>query len=170
MIGPYMGANQKKGLVYRWLLDHVRDGRGRGLPRPFVRLIEEAAHTEYSTLHPLKEPRILDPGAVRRALDHVSDEHVGHALNEWPWLDLIKERFKGELVPWDRERDVVQLLDGPMSSTDSSRSLPPFKGRDLVDYLAEVGILRLRPDGRIDAPDLFLSGLGLKRKGGVRRR
>ena len=170
MMGPYMGANKKKGLVYRWLLDHVRDGRGRGLPRPFVRLIEEAARTEYSTRHPLKEPRILDPGAVRRALDHVSDEHVGHALDEWPWLGLIKERFRGELVPWDRERDVVQLLERIIPSEGSARPLPPFGGRELVDYLVEVGILRLRPDGRVDAPDLFLSGLGLKRKGGVRRR
>ncbi len=46
MVGPYMGANKKKGLVYRWLLDHVRDGRARALPRPFVRLVEEGARIE----------------------------------------------------------------------------------------------------------------------------
>ena len=49
-------------------------------------------------------------------------------------------------------------------------SLPPFEGRELLEYLLEIGILRRRPDGRIDAPDLFLSGLGLRRKGGVRKR
>lgn len=36
LVGPYMGANQKKGLVYRWLLDHVRDGMGRAYPRPLA--------------------------------------------------------------------------------------------------------------------------------------
>jgi hypothetical protein len=169
MVGPYMGATKKKGLVYRWLLDHVRDGRGRALPRPFVRLIEEAARIELSAPHPLREPRLLDPGAVRRALDRVSAEHVAHALDEWPWLDLLKERFKGQLVPWEREREVVRLLEGMRPSADSSKA-PPFEGRDLTDYLVEVGILRRRAADRIDVPDLFLAGLGLKRKGGVRRK
>lgn len=169
MIGPYMGAGKKKGLVYRWLLDHVRDGRGRALPRPFVRLIEEAARIELSAPHPLREPRLLDPGSVRRALDHVSEEHLAHAQDEWPWLEAAKKCFKGQLVPWDKERDVVRLLEG-MKRPDDPSKRPPFEGRDLLDYLVEVGILRRRADGRIDAPDLFLAGLRLKRKGGVRRR
>lgn len=169
MIGPYMGADKKKGLVYRWLLDHVRDGRGRALPRPFVRLIEEAARIELAAAHSLREPRLLDPSAARRSLDRVSGEHVAHARDEWPWLDGLKDRFKGQLVPWERERDVVRLLEGMTPSHDASKRLP-FEGRDLLDYLVEVGILRRRADERIDAPDLFLAGLGLKRKGGVRRK
>ena len=48
---------------------------------------------------------------------------------------------------------------------------PPVENaRDLIDYLVEVGILRARSDGRLDAADLFLTGLGLKRKGGVRKK
>lgn len=81
---------------------------------------------------------------------------------------MVKGRLKGQLVPWDRERDVVKLLDGFRSEKDAAK-YPPFEGRDLLDYLIEVGILRRRPDDRFDAPDLFLVGLGLKRKGGVRR-
>lgn len=169
MIGPYMGAGKKKGLVYRWLLDHIRDGRGRALPRPFVRLLEEAAHIELSALHPLRQPRLLDPSSVRRALDRVSEEHVGHAQDEWPWLEAVKKCFKGQLVPWDKERDVVRLLEGMKTPNDLSKC-PPFESRELLDYLVEVGILRRRADVRIDAPGLFLGGLGLKRKGGVRRR
>lgn len=169
MIGPYMGATKKKGHVYRWLLDHVRDGLARALPRPFVRLIEEASRIELAAPHVVREPRLLDPGSARRALDRVSDEHIAHALDEWPWLDLLKERFKGQLVPWEREREVVRLLEGFARPDDPARRLP-FEGRDLLDYLVEIGILRRRPDDRIDAPDLFLAGLGLKRKGGVRRR
>ena len=169
MIGPYMGANKKKGLVYRWLLDHVRDGHGRALPRPFVRLIEEAARISLSEWHQLKEPRLLDPGTLRRALDRVSEEHVSHARDEWPWLDTLKECLRGQLVPWDRERDVVRLLDSIKPSSNPLQR-PPFESRDLLDYLIEVGILRRRGDDRIDVPDLFLAGLGLKRKGGVWRK
>ncbi|MBI4562774.1 MAG: hypothetical protein HY724_12080 [Candidatus Rokubacteria bacterium] len=169
MVGAYMGAGQKKGLVYRWLLDHVRDGRGRALPRPFVRLVEEAARIELSGPEPLRHPLLLHPGALRRGLDRVSEQHVAHARDEWPWLDSLKACFNGQLVPWDRERDVVRLLEG-MKPAQEPEKRPPFEGRDLLDYLIEVGILRRRADGRIDAPDLFLAGLGLKRKGGVRRK
>lgn len=168
MVGPHMGADRKKGLVYRWVLDHVRDGLGRALPRPFVRLVEEAARIELNEFHPLREPRLLFPASLRRALDRVSDEHVEHALAEWPWLNAVKVRLKNQLVPWEREREVTKLLDG-LGETAGAKA--PFEeGRELLQYLVEVGILRRRPDGRVDAPDLFLHGLGLKRKGGVGRR
>lgn len=169
MVGAYMGANRKKGLVYRWLLEHVRDGQGRALPRPFVRLIEEAARQALQHFGSLPSPRLLEPAALRRALDRVSEDHVASARDEWPWLDQIKQRLSASpLVPWDRERDVLRMLEGFDATTDAP--MPPFEGREMLDYLIEIGVLRRRADGRIDTPDLYLSGLGLRRKGGVRRR
>lgn len=170
MVGAYMGANRKKGLVYRWLVDHVRDGQGRALPRPLVRLIEEAARQELHNFGNVRSPRLLEPASLRRALDRVSSDHVAQSQDEWPWLEYIKTRLTvSPLVPWERERDVVRLLDdGRGQTTDSPE--PPFEGRELLEYLIEIGILRRRPDGRIDAPDLYLSGLGLRRKGGVQKR
>jgi len=41
---------------------------------------------------------------------------------------------------------------------------------EFVDYLIEIGIVRSRSNDRIDVPDLYLRGLGLKRKGGVRKK
>lgn len=167
MVGTYMGANRKKGLVYRWLVDHVRDGQGRALPRPFMRLIEEAAGQELQHFGNLRSPRLLEPTSLRRALDRVSSDHVAQSKDEWPWLYNVKATFsQTPLVPWERERDVIRLLEAFPSSDDA----PPFEGRDLLEYLIEIGILRRRTDGRIDAPDLYLSGLGLRRKGGVRKR
>ncbi len=168
MIGIYMGANQKKGLVYRWLLDHVRDGLGRGYPRPFVRLMEEAAGQELQNFRALKAPRLLEPASLRRALDRVSDDHVAQSRDEWPWLDAIKAKLRGDpLVPYT-EKEVVKLLD--VLSDPQPSMQPPFEGRELLDYLLELGILRRRPDRRLDAPDLYLAGLGLKRKGGVKKK
>jgi hypothetical protein len=171
MVGIYMGANQKKGLVYRWLLDHVRDGQGRGYPRPFVLLVEEAARQELTHFQTLTRPRLLEPASLRRSLDHVSIAHVKNSLDEWPWLDAVKERLQANpLVPYSvkEEKEVFKLLGG--FQTHSQRDLPPFEGRDLIEYLVELGIFRRRPDGRLDAPDLFLAGLGLKRKGGVTKK
>lgn len=168
MVGVYMGANQKKGLVYRWLLDHVRDGLGRAYPRPFVRLMEEAARQELHHFGTIKAPRLLEPASLRRALDRVSEDHVAQSLDEWPWLGAIKTRFASDpLVPYT-EKEAVKSLQG-FSEADRLKN-PPFEGRELLDYLLELGIIRGRPDGRIDAPDLFLAGLGLKRKGGVKKR
>lgn len=169
MVGVYMGANQKKGLVYRWLLDHVRDGLGRGYPRPFVRLMEEGARQELVHFGNLKSRRLLAPASLRRALDLVSNDHVAQSKHEWPWLEAVKAKLaESALVPWDRERDVIKLLEGFTEADGSSE--PPYEGRELLEYLLEIGMLRRRPDGRVDAPDLFLSGLGLKRRGGVGRR
>lgn len=169
MVGTYMGANRKKGLVYRWLIDHVRDGLGRALPRPFIRLIEEAARQELAYFGNVRQWRLLQPASLRRALDRVSNDHVSQSRDEWPWIDLVKARLNASpLVPWDREREVVKLFEEFTKQTPANA--PPFEGRELLDYLLEIGVLRRRPDDRIDASDLFLSGLGLRRKGGVRKR
>ena len=166
MVGPYMGANRQKGLSYRWPLAHVRDGHDRAVPRPLVRLFEEAAHVEASSPNAVGGMRILHPMSLRKAIDRVSSEHVEHARDEWPWIDELKRRLNGVLVPAE-PRDVERAL-GDASGWSKP---PPFsEPRDFLDYLIEVGILRKRSDDRIDAPDLFLYGLGLKRKGGVRRR
>jgi len=169
LVGEYMGADRKKGLVYRWLLDQVRDGLGRAFPRPFVRLIERASDIQLQQRYGAPRwPRLLGPSSLRQALDFVSRRHIEQSLDEWKWLDAVRDKISGQLVPWDKERDVIQLLEKPWNNNEDNA--PPFEGRDLLDYLIEVGILRYRPDGRIDAPNLFLDGLKLMRKGGVRKR
>ena len=167
LLGPYMGANSRKGLTYRWPIAHVSDGRKRVVPRPMVRLFEEAASGQNASDRPVGGMRILHPTSMRRALDRVSSEHVVHALDEWPWIRWLKDQLNGRQVPAER-REIEDLL---IVDSDGHQAQPPFlDSRELLDYVIEVGILtERRSDGRIDAPDLFLHGLGLKRKGGVSR-
>ena len=172
MIGPYMGANANKGLTFRWLLDHVRDGRGHALPHALVRLLEQSAEMQKKSGKLPRSPRLIEPGALRRALDRVSEEHVNQAGSEWPWIEGLKERLKKDReVPWER-RDVERVLaknwDEPWGS-QGDVTPPAESPRDLVDYLIEVGVFRDRTGGRIDVPGLFLFGLDLKRRGGVGR-
>jgi hypothetical protein len=172
IVGVYMGAGVKKGLTFRWVLDHIRDGRGQALPRPLVRLFEVAADVQRQSTSWPRWPRLLEPRVLRRALDKVSEEHVGSALDEWPWLEGLKSRLASlREVPWDR-REIDRHLDRSLGETWGPGDVrpPATSGRELVEYLVEVGILRARADGRIDAPDLFLAGLGLKRKGGVAKK
>lgn len=167
MIGPYMGANQKKGLVYRWLLDHVRDGMNRAYPRPLVQMFEIAAASDVSSPGSLGKPRLLQPSSLRRALDRISSDYVTDMLTELPWLEPVRRRLAtNPLVPYV-EKEAIRNLEPPAALNEIS---PPYVGKELLDYLIELGILRRRPDNRIDAPDLFLHGMGLRRKGGVSRK
>jgi len=173
MVGTYMGANERKGLTFRWLLDHVRDGKGQALPRPLVRLFEAASDTQKNSATMPRWPRLIEPRALRRALDKLSEDHVKASLDEWPWLDGLKERMSTiREVPWERreiDRRIENTWDEPWVKGQTIQ-LPAGSARELVDYLVEVGIFRERSDGRIDVPDLFLAGLALRRRGGVRRR
>ena len=171
MISPFMGANQNKGLTFNWLLDHIRDGQDKAYPRALVRLIEQAAVNEIENPKAAYN-RILDPTSIRRAIDHVSRLQVAQAIsNEWPWLDGVHARVDREIVPMSRQHlEALLSKDWDASWNPQRKIRPPADDvRTFVNYLVELGIMRLRGDGRFDAPDLYQSGLGLRRKGGVRR-
>ena len=172
--GEFMGAGKKKGFVRNWVLAHLRDGNDRVSPRSLVRLIEQAAGKD-AVNRVLRPPRLIHPTALRQALDDVSDNHVTQGISsEWPWLDGVKERLtRDRLVPWAR-RDVVDLFDadwkGNWGTREGATIRPPVEQpADFVDYLIDLGVFRRRSDDRIDVPDLYLSGLSLRRKGGVKR-
>jgi hypothetical protein len=170
--GQFMGANLKKGRTFPWLLTHVRDGNGHAIPRALVRLIEEAASQERD--RPLATyNRLLDPRSIRRALDVVSKEYVLQVnTHELPWLPGVQRRLKEHGVPMER-RQIESLLskdwDQPWSSEKPEVRPPAESASQLTDLLLEIGVLGSRPNNRIDVPDLFLAGLGLTRKGGVRK-
>jgi hypothetical protein len=170
--GQFMGANSKKGRTFSWLLTHVRDGNGHAIPRALVRLIEESATQERE--RPLANyNRLLDPRSIRRALDEVSKEYVLQVnTHELPWLPGVQRRLKEHGVPMDR-RQIENLLnidwDRPWNDDQPNIRPPAENASQLTDLLLEIGVLGSRPNNRVDVPDLFLAGLGLTRKGGVRK-
>ena len=173
MAGQFMGANLKKGRTFLWLLTHVRDGNGHAIPRALVRLIEEAA-TQERERQLATYNRLLDPRSIRRALDVVSKEYVLQVnTHELPWLPGVERRLKGHGVPMDR-RAVENLLGEDWEeswSQDQHDVRPPADNTSqLTDLLLEIGVFGSRPLKKLDVPDLFLAGLGLTRKGGVKRR
>ena len=172
LAGEYMGVGEKKGYVRNWLLAHVRDGNGEISPRSLVRLVEQAARKEAAN-QSLRPPRLLHPTALRQALDDVSGDHVTQGIsNEWQWLEGVRKRLAVDrLVPWERKQ-IVDLLDvewdESWGASDSALRPPVGRSADLLDYLIEIGVFRRRSDDRVDVSNLYLSGLGLRRKGGVK--
>lgn len=171
---PFMGSGFKKGFTYRWLIEHSKDGRGKALPRPLVRLIEIASDLQRNSTRPINAPHLIDHISIRRALDRVSEEHVIGAKNEWLWIEGLKDRIRDNQVPWDRnpfESHLQIRWNDTWGDKDRTEIRPPMeKIHEFVDYLIEIGIVRARTNDRIDVPDLYLRGLGLKRKGGVRKK
>lgn len=172
LVGPYMGANDKKGQSFNWILDAVRDGNKRVSPRSLVQLIELAAEREQSTPR-ATGTQLLHPVSLRNALDGVSKRHVVGASDEFRWLLGVKERLQRDReVPWER-KEIEKLLrakwDESWSNTDFVAA-PADSPRELVDYLLELGIVRDRGRNHFDVPDLFLAGLELVRRGGVARK
>ena len=171
--GQFMGASLKKGRTFPWLLTHVRDGNGHAIPRALVRLIEEAAAQERE--RPLAtHNRLLDPRSLRRALDEVSKEYVLSVnTHELPWLPGVERRMKGHSVPMDR-RAAEDLLgkdwETPWNSDQRTIRPPADNAVQLTDLLLEIGVFGTRMNKRLDVPDLYLAGLGLTRKGGVKKR
>lgn len=171
--GEFMGAGKKKGYVRNWVLAHLRDGNDRVSPRALVRLIEQAAGKE-AVNRTLRPPRLIHPTALRQALDDVSDSHVTQGISsEWPWLEGVKERLTGSTCALDAEGDcrlVRCRLDDNVGAREGPDVRPPVEQpADFVGYLIDLGVFRQRSGDQIDVPDLYLSGLNLRRKGGVRR-
>ena len=172
LAGQSMGEKINKGQTYQWLISRTQDGLGRSLPSSQVRMIEVASELQSkSNRHPIW-PRLIDSTSLRRAFEVVSMEHVRYCMEEWPWLGGLADRLKDQQVPMESDH-LEKLLEADLhDSWDQCKdtTMPSKSIHDFIDYLIDVGVFRARTGGKIDVPDLFLAGLGLKRKGGVRKR
>lgn len=168
LFGKYMGADPRKGFTLNWIPNRLKDGHGRIYPRPLLRLIEEAVDIELREQRAKGSEQLIHHTALRGALDRVSELRVNELVEfEFRWLERVRKAFQERklTVPAER-REIRQALriDWP-----DDVEVPYTDPDDVLDYLVELGIAQIRPDGRVDVGDLYLSGLFLKRKGGVAR-
>lgn len=175
ILGPYMGANKKKGASEKWILEHIKDCQGNASPRSLVRMFELASEKQLADRY--ESAVMLDPAYVRQALTTVSEEHVKSSLHEWPWLEGLQDRLARwtsiRQMPMERKPFEAQLRKSWTQSWHVNPELDGLPCDDplgFVPLLVDAGILRERKDGKLETTDLYLDGLGFKRKGGVRRR
>ena len=168
-----MGASASKGRSFTWILDHLRDGNGRALPRSLFWLIEKAAARERDQPR-AKGSHLLGHVSVRQALEEVSREFVRQAeTSELMWLPGVRARLKeSKEVPWPR-RKLLGLLktnfDENWGAGEEPVRPPGLDSEQVLESLIDLGVVRERPDKNLDVPDLYLAGLGLTRRGGVQR-
>ena len=96
------------------------------------------------------------------ALKQTSKDRVAELIDEYPFVRR-GENLQGRTMLMDRA-EVVKLLAAPPAGGDG------FDRRDdaVFGELERIGVLEVRGDGRVDVPDIYRYGYGIKRKGGAR--
>lgn len=172
LAGTFMGSASNKGRTFTWLLDHLRDGKGKIGPRALVHLVGYAAIQELD-LGRANGRQLLHHSSLRRALNSVSDEHIRLLKSrEMPWLANVAQRLSNREVPLTRtEWEELLAQDWQAWGHDNQEKQRPPRETpaQMLALLLELGVCRERLDGRIDVPDLFLYGFAIKRRGGVKQ-
>ncbi|SFU84948.1 P-loop ATPase, Sll1717 family [Alicyclobacillus macrosporangiidus] len=168
MIGEFMGANARKGITFRWIPNHLMDAGGKITPRSFIKLFAFAADLELERFDPttLPDERLLRPTNIQGALMQTSLERINELVEEYPWISELKPAFQGIEVPVAEERFITALESVKWKGDSPPPSTVPG---EVMETLIQLGILERRFDGRINAPEIYMHGFGMKRRGGVKR-
>lgn len=164
LAGELMGSGVKKGYTYRWIPNRLQDAQIHVVPRSMLTLVGVAAESGIRREFPAESPRLLAPQDLSGALPRTSEQRVAEVQEEYPLAGRL-ENLRGQLVMMPYER-AVALLGRPAAGEPEGGSTD---GAAVVEELIALGVLARRKDGRIDVPDIYRYGFGIKRKGGVAR-
>lgn len=175
--GPWMGRSHKRGFTYTWIPTHLADAVARISPRSFLLAFKHAAWVTDDTYGQWEYP--LHYEAIQRGVAEASQIRIEEIKEDYPWVRALLEAARGLFVPckpeelmsrWtpERLRDVraaARKLPPRRFTTDPNRKGQPDA---LIDDLVELAVLYRTEDNRINMPDIFRVGFGIKRKGGVK--
>lgn len=172
MIGHYMGKSPKQGVSYQWMPNHLQDAKGALAPRSFLKCFSVAA--EGMLAHPaeidrLTENRLILPSMIQNALVRVSEDRVDELKEEYPWLEKLKTMLSGLTMLVSRDI-FLERIDVSQWTDEQRKKLPSQNAQGIFAVLQKLGIILIASDGRINMPEIYLHGFGMKRKGGLRRK
>ncbi len=180
---PYMGTNKKRGKTYAWLPSHLADAKGQVSPRSFLLALKESSYLSSSKANQLA----LHYEAIKSGVTKASEIRIQELKEDYPWVGEVLRPLSGFIVPakvdelikrWKDANVLEQLANLEKSNPADSQYLPPYalevkqagqqQLQSLLNTLAEIGVVRLMVDGRVNIPDLFRVGAGISRRGGVK--
>lgn len=164
LVGSLMGEGVKKGYTHRWIPNHLQDAHGLIVPRPFLNIVAFAAQRALDRGPKARYSRLLHHSELQSALERTSSYRAKELAEEHPVVERL-EMLRGFVLLADRASMVERLSRSAMASDDGFGN----DGEAVLEELLRLGVLQLRSDGRIDVPDIYRFGFGIKRKGGVAR-
>lgn len=171
LIGRYMGASPKKGYSYTWIPNHLQDANGDLSPRSFLKCYSCAATSmlapqNQKSLQQLQGNALLTPSAIQDSIQEVSTDRVQELQEDFPWLEKFKTILEGSTLLMQEEEFLSKIQH--LLEYYPSENFPAKTASAMEDELISLGIIQRTTDARINMPEIYLHGFGLKRKGGIR--
>jgi hypothetical protein len=161
----WMGEGVKKGYTHRWIPNHVQDANGAIVPRSFLNLLAFAAQGALHHGPKAKWARLLHPSELQLALEKTSRYRATELQEEHPVVQRL-EQLRGLTLFLPKGALVEALKARPPGSPDDGFG---EDGDAVFEELVRLGGLNRRDEDRVDVPDIYRFGFGIKRKGGVAR-
>ncbi len=167
LAGPYMGRAPNRGRTYTWVPNHLADAAGQVSPRSFLATIRRAAELPEvpGQTAPLHWNGIQD--GVRKA----SEYRVIEIREDLPWVSEAMQKLAELVVPCD-EGTLLKTWQKakltPPQAIEEKRAATPSDLKETLEQLAKVGVLKKLLSERINIPDVYRVGFGMRRHGGFR--
>ncbi len=175
--GPYMGSDARRGKTYPWLPKHLSDTKGQVMPRSFLTALGAGARDDRLP----RAEHALSIGGIKHGVSSASVLRIDQLKDEYGWIELALEPLAGQEVPcpadaiydrWDEAGTVEQI----QQQSEEKGYLPPAASKVassnaaqlLLSAMMEIGVVEIRPDGRVNIPDLFRIAALMLRRGGPR--
>lgn len=173
-----MGGGSRRGYTYSWVPLHLADAKGRISPRSYLLAFKKAA--EYTDDNRSDHSLALHYTGIQQGVVKASQVRVNEISEDYPWVRPLLEAARGAVVPmttaevserWSADclrqmKEVAGTKLPPRRYTND-----PFRKGSadaLIDDLVELAVLYRTKDKRLNMPDIFRVGLGIRRRGGVR--
>lgn len=175
--GAWMGRSHKRGFAYTWIPTHLADAAGRISPRTFLLAFKHAA--EFTAERYQSHATPLHFEGIQQGVTKASGIRIGEIKEDYPWVGPLLEAARDLIVPCEVPDLIGRWTSDKIIQVRSAKKLPPRRfsmdpyraGNPiaLVDDLIELAVLYRAEDGRrVNMPDIFRVGFGIKRKGGVK--
>lgn len=181
--GTVMSASPtglKRGKPYKWVVNHLQDGRDQVSPRSFCEALRLAAQRSRDDFEDSDLP--LHYKALQAGVQAASRVRVDELVNEdYPWIQLVMDPLHGNLSVPCPPQDIMNLwlqggvidsLTEHLNSGGAAVKLPPQhldeREEGVLRDLTELGLMQTLSDGRIQMPDVYRIAFGLGRRGGVK--
>ena len=164
LVGEYMGSNNKAS-PYKWIIYHVSDTHRKIQPRSLLNLFSKAAQLQLEK-RDFDNNSFLKPRYMELVLAEVSATRVQDIREEYPLLAPIFEGLKSHLDYFPiEESKLSRAIDRIRDKEKLTKSVSEIKAE-----LESIGVLyeykyTKREEKRYHIPDLYLFGMGLKRRG-----